>query len=513
MSPRRTRAVLLAAALLLTVMPLAAQVRREVRIGIANVPAAVDPIVSADGAPALIARQVFDTLVAWRELSTDVEGALATRWVVSRDGLKWTFTLRENARFHDGSPLTAHDVAQSFERHLKPEDLQTPAGAVWGPLLRGVPGVVKHMRAPDPRTVEIALTQPYAPLLSVLAHPGFGVARRVSTEGGGARFVGSGPYRIVDSSPGRLALEAAPGHWAGAPRTDRLVFLETGTDDQAEAELEARSLDIWFPAGAPRRSEGALSVPGLRVGYLAFQTEKEPFSRRAVRHAMAAALDPAILSGPLDRAAVPLLSFLPPGVWARREGSPVIGSGRDAAKRFLVEGGWPKGFKPTMLVALPPGMPDATRLAETIAQLLGAADIPVQVRMEAPDSARAVLQAGDYELALTETTVSSGDPHLLLYPLSTSESASKGPRALNYSYYRNPRLDDMLIRASQLGFRPERERLYRRAQSTLAQDLPWVPVYVRLHWAVARSDVRGLRLHPTGLPRLTGVRLEAGTLP
>ena len=43
----------------------------------------------------------------------------------------------------------------------------------------------------------------------------------------------------------------------------------------------------------------------------------------------------------------------------------------------------------------------------------------------------------------------------------------------------------------------------------LAEEVPWLPLYVRLLWAVARPEVRGLRLHPTGLPRLTAVSLEA----
>ena len=91
---------------------------------------------------------------------------------------------------------------------------------------------------------------------------------------------------------------------------------------------------------------------------------------------------------------------------------------------------------------------------------------------------------------------------------STSEGAAKGPRALNYSFYRNPRLDDVLARASQLTFRTERQRLYQRAQAMLAEDLPWLPVYVRLQWAVARPEVKGLRLHPTGISRLDGVSLD-----
>ena len=66
----------------------------------------------------------------------------------------------------------------------------------------------------------------------------------------------------------------------------------------------------------------------------------------------------------------------------------------------------------------------------------------------------------------------------------------------------------MLIRASQIAFRPERARLYQRAQGVLSEELPWIPLYVRLVWAVARPEVRGFRLHPTGLPRLTTVSLE-----
>ncbi len=482
------------------------QIRRELRIGAPGVPAALDPAVAVDGTGPLIARHVFDTLVAFRDRTTDVEPALATRWKVSRDGLVWTFTLREDARFHDGAPLTAADVVASFERHLRSEG--TARSPVWATLLRGVPGVVKEIRAGEGRTVHFVLVQPYAPLLTVLAHPGFGVVRTV-THPDGPRLVGTGPYRIVDASAGRLALEAVPGYWGGPPRADRLVFLEMAADEHAEAELDARGVDVWFPASVPRRSELTLSIPGTQVGYLAFQTEKEPFSRRAIRQALAAALDPAVLATGMDRFAVPLQSFLPPGIWGRREGSPVLGGGtREKVRRLLTEGGWPKDFKPTLLFATEPS--GLARGAVSIQTALVGAEIGVQLRPESPDAVRAALQAGQHELALVEGTVVGGDPHLFLYPLSTSEGAIKGPRALNYSFYRNPRLDELLARASQLSFRVERERLYQRAQGILAQDVPWLPIYVRLLWAAARPEVRGLRLHPTGFHRLTGVWIDAG---
>jgi ABC-type transport system substrate-binding protein len=252
---------------------------------------------------------------------------------------------------------------------------------------------------------------------------------------------------------------------------------------------------------------GALSRPGLRVGYLAFQTEKEPFSRKKIRHAVAAALDPAVIGVALDNSAVPLPSFLPAGVWARREGSPVLGGTRETVRTLLADG-WPKGYTATMLVSDEPGPVNLSRLAATLGTALEAVGIPVAVSTESADKVRATLQAGEHEMALIETTVVGGDPHLFLFPLSTSEGASKGPRALNYSFYRNPRLDDVLVRASQLSFRAERARLYQRAQALLADDLPWLPIYVRLEWGVARPEVRNLRLHPTGVHRLHNVSLD-----
>ncbi len=480
--------------------------RREVRLAAPGLPATIEPVTALEGAPALIARQVFDTLVAFRESTTDVEPSLATRWTVSRDGLVWSFTIRERVRFHDGTPLTAAAVAASFERHLKAAAQSVPT--VWAALLRGAPGVVKDVKAADARTVQFTLVQPYAPLLTLLAHPAFGVAREVAGADGATRVIGTGPYRVTETSPGRIVLEAVPTSWGGPPRAERLVFLEVADDDNAEAEFDAGALDVWFPVTAPRRAQWALSVPGPRVGYLAFQTEKEPFSRKKIRQAVAAAIEPAVIGVALGSGAVPLQSFLPAGIWARREGSPVLGGTRKQVAALLAEGRWPSGFTPTLVMPNEGGSVDLKALAEALERTLKENDIPVTLRLEAEPAAAEARRAGDHDMAIAEASVAGGDPHLLLYPLSTSEGASRGPQALNFSFYRNPRLDDMLIRASQLAYRPERQRLYQRAQAILAEEMPWVPLYVKLLWAVARPEVRGLRLHPSGFHRLNTVGFE-----
>lgn len=484
--------------------PAAGQFAHELRVAVGALPAIPDPATAVEGVTPLIGRQVFETLVQYKDGGSDIEPGLAIQWSSSRDGLTWTFTLRDGVRFHDGSLLTARDVVRSFERQMSPDHpLHPNPAAVWPRLLRGLPGVVKEVRARDARTVQIQLLLPYAPLLTVLAHPGFAVVK----EGSAPWWLGTGPFRVTELTSGRIVLEANPGYWGGPPRLDRIVFAEV-TDDQAQADLDGGRVDLWIPPVAPSKLEGALSVPGWQVGLLALETEKDPFSKKKIRRAVAAALDPALIAAAVEGAAVPLQSLLPPGVWGRREGSPIMLADAREARRLLAEAQARSGITVTLLASDAPGVIDQARLVEAIRHALSAAGISVQVRMESPEVIAQLSQAGDHEMLLTDALVAGGDPHLFLYPLSTSEGATKGPGALNFSFYRNSRLDDPLIRASQLAWRPERFRLYQRAQIILADELPWIPLYVRLHWAVARPEVRGLRLHPSGFHRLDRVWIE-----
>src|SRR6266853_4706758 len=264
------------------------------RVGLPSIPTVLDPATALEGPMPFIARQVFDTLVQYRDGSSDIEPGLAIQWTVSRDGLSWTFRLREGVRFHDGTPLHARQVAESLDRIIVPAHPLAPSPNPAGPrLLRGAPGVVKEILTPDQRTVQINLLLPYAPILTVLAHPVFSVAHSGT---GAMRWIGTGPYSVSEVSPGRITLDANPSYWAAPPRSARLAFLEAGDSGRAQADLDSRGLDLLIPAGAPSRMQGALSVPGWRIGYLAMQTEKEPFKRKKVRQAIAAALSPAAIT-------------------------------------------------------------------------------------------------------------------------------------------------------------------------------------------------------------------------
>lgn len=478
------------------------------RVGLPSLPASLDPATAVEAPAALVVRQVFDTLVRYREGGSDVEPGLAIQWSVAKDGLVWTFRLREGVRFHDGTPLTAQHVVASLERQVFPGQPGAPSAPTVAPrLLRGSPGVVREIKALDTRTVRIQLGLPYAALLSVLAHPGLSVALQGTGDDGAPRWLGSGPFAVAEIGPGRIILEANRAHWAGPPRLARLVF--TATDDaRAVADLDARALDVWIPEGTPSRAAGAVSVPGWRIGYLALQTEKDPLSRRKARQAIAAAIDPGQVGSAMERSATPLQSFLPPGLWGGRTGASITLGDPAAARKLLGEAGLARGLSSTLLLLGGAGAEEQARLGEVIRSALGAAGIALQLQPLAAGDIMPLVQNGEHQMALMEARAEAGDPHFLLYPLSASEAAVKGPAAWNLSFYRNARLDDLLIRASQLSFRPERQRVYGRAQATLAEDLPWIPLYVRLLWAVARPEVRNLRLHPSGQHRLDRVTLE-----
>ena len=195
--------------------------------------------------------------------------------------------------------------------------------------------------APDDRTVVFRFKQPYAPLLLQLDVTEAPIVPRHVYQGSdpqtnpaNARPIGTGPFALTEASQGRVVLDANPTYWGGAPRSTRLVFVDTGDDARGEAMLDTQSADVVLLSTAPARPSGALSVPSWRIGYVALNTEKEPFKLVKVRRAVAAALDPALIAPAVSPIGVPLLSFLPLGVWGRRDGPPVLEASSANAKRL-----------------------------------------------------------------------------------------------------------------------------------------------------------------------------------
>src|SRR5262249_49067436 len=174
----------------------------------------------------------------------------------------------------------------------------------------------------------------------------------------------------------------------------------------------------------------------------------------------------------LGRSARPLAGYLPPGAWAARDVPRPFDPAR--AKRLFAQLG---AVDPALTLLVPdlPGGPDAARLAEALRASLQAVGFRPPGRVEPADAALRATRRGEAEIGLIPAELELDDPHVLLRPLLASDTTAAG-NATNLAFFRSPIVDGMLGRASQLGFRPERLRLYQRLQAYLAEEVPYVPL-------------------------------------
>jgi peptide/nickel transport system substrate-binding protein len=482
----------------------------ELRVGVPRLPVTLDPTAATTPIDAMLARLLFEGLVTVDDRG-EIAPALAGGWTVSRDGLTWTFRLREDIRLSTGVALSTDDVVAALAPRISAEEPAEPAPA-WVRPFRGATRVVQEIRRGDaPGTVQLQLSQPYAALLAVLAHPALAVAAAAEDAGSGP--LGTGPYRVTEAGPGRIVLDTVPGPGRAAPRSERIVIVEVTDEAAALTGLAlGGALDVWLPAAAPSAPSPGLQVlsgPSWQIGLLALRSDQGVFRQKAARQAAALALDPAALQQALGWTARPLAQYLPPGAWAVREVPRSFDLGR--ARKLLAQlGAADLGL--TLMVPDLTGGPEGARLAEALRASLAAAGFRPRVRIEPADAAAAALRRGESDLGVIETRLEVDDPHILLRPLLASDAATPGS-ATNVAFLRSPLVDGMLGRASQLGFRPERLRLYQRLQAHLAEEVPYLPLYVRLQWLVARPEVRDAGLQPSGLHRLERFWVEPAAPP
>lgn len=173
--------------------------RRCLRYAIsADIPV-LDPHMSDLPEAGMVFRQIYDTLVYRDNDSDQLLPGLATDWQVSQDGLTYTFQLRQDVAFHDGSAFTAAAVAQNIERIFHPES--SPS------LARELLGSLQQVDILDDHTVRLRLSEPRAALLDGFAQPFLGMASPTALERyDGFRYQynqsGTGPFILEDYLPG-----------------------------------------------------------------------------------------------------------------------------------------------------------------------------------------------------------------------------------------------------------------------------------------------------------------------
>ncbi len=191
---------------------------------------------------------MYDYLIGYsmEDMSPEATG-LAEDWETSEDGLTWTFTVRDGVTFNDGEPLTAEDVAYTYNRILD----GGPEAATWGNYLTSV----EKITAPDDQTVVMELSKPNAvlPLLPIPIIPEHvwskvdekSVKSFANEPKGGDPVVGSGPFQLVEGTAGgsTTRFEVREDYWKGTPHLDEVVFRVFKSNDSATQALIKGEVD------------------------------------------------------------------------------------------------------------------------------------------------------------------------------------------------------------------------------------------------------------------------------
>lgn len=475
-------------------------------------PGGLDPHGVPGSGQNVILPYLFDTLV-YRNTDNTYAPFLAESWDISEDGVQITFVLRENVRFHDGTPLDAEAVKFTFER-IKTQGQRSP--------LASLVQTITAIDAIDARTVRFTFSEPSSTFLSSIstAYAGILSPTAVGTQGEafGQKPVGSGPYMLEKWEPGvAITLVKNPEYaWAppvvenqGAPHIDRLVFKVIPDVSQQIAAYEAGEVDILFvnqPSHVARLQQD--SNTDLRetvlnsLIYLGFHTQKPPFDDVRVRQAFSHAVNKeelvqVALGGVGEAAFAPLAPTLPGFDPALKEYE--LGYDPEQAKTLLAEAGftqsedgvWTRDGQALKAVLLTSTRPPNPALATVLQSQLKAVGVTVEIQALDSTAASEAATAGNFDLLLWRYDWSDAD--VLRVYLSSSRIGRT-----NRNFYSNPRVDELLERAAHELDDAARDVLYLEAQQILLAEAPWQPLYVPTDYMAIRTEVSGVVLGPMG---------------
>jgi len=182
----------------------AAPPKDAIVIGLLAEPVTMDPPQITDLNSARITKRMFEGLTAQELGSYKIVPGLAKSWEISKDGLTYTFNLRENVKFHDGTPFTAEAVKFCFDRQMNEQGPYYKTGTY--PYVKGFLGNVASVEVINPLTLQIRLKAPLTPFLQYLAHQSLFVYSPEALKKYGKDMVkhpiGTGPFKLDAWEPG-----------------------------------------------------------------------------------------------------------------------------------------------------------------------------------------------------------------------------------------------------------------------------------------------------------------------
>jgi peptide/nickel transport system substrate-binding protein len=440
----------------------------------------------------IAANHIFDTVV--KHEGDGYVPALATEWSAT-DDLTWSFTIRSDATFSDGSPVTAGDIKASIERVVA---LEGPLAPLWSSLA--------SVEAPDDTTLVITTATPFGGMLTNLSLLYVTPASLTGEDGFFLAPIGSGPFTVASFEPGeRLTLAARPDHWGGAPSIDELVFREIPEVSSRVTALTTGEIDFtWgLPPDQVPQLEGqdgitVTTAPSLAHYFQWFNSSRPPFDDPKVRQAMWHAVDLQVI-----------VDALFPGMGALAQAPiqpPVFGFAANTpyaydpelARQLLTEAGYPDGFTTSMQWSATCCV-NIRELAQVLIDQWS--DIGVTVEPQEKEQAQWVedLLALNWDMNVGYNVTLTGDANFTIGRLYTC--------AANRTGYCSEELDGLIAQAQATIDDAERAALWAQAGTLIWEQALGITIMdVNQNYAYG-SRVSGFTPNDTGNPVFTTVTL------
>jgi len=477
--------------------------------GIAGAPLYLNPILSLyNEVDRALCSLLFDGLTQ-SDAHGNIEGNLARWWDVSEDGLIYTFYLRDDARWHDGAPVTAKDVLFTIQAIQDP-DYRGPAelAAFWRDV------AVDQINT---YTIRFTLPQPFAPFASYAtigilpehvlsdvsaadlpAHP-FNLAP-----------VGTGSFRFKEMNEDRLILERNPSDYRAQPYLDRLQFIFYPDEHAALAAYRAGEVDgvsrVLLDDLPKVLQDTSLTLHSAPLaGYTAvfLDTQSPLFADRVVRQALLYATDrQQLIAQVLQGQGLVAHSPIPPYSWAYDADVPHYAYDPAQAARLLSEQGWleqedatarTKGSQKLAFTLLTDDNPSHVKVAQELARQWAAVGIIAEVEpIPAATLIRDHLRPRQFDAVLYEMRSLPIDPDP--YPFWHSTQAADPGQ--NLSRLRSAEIDLLLEEGRLNGDVQARKRLYDEFQVRFAEEVPALLLYYPVYHYALSNRVRNVQLAP-----------------
>ncbi|MGV1770493.1 peptide ABC transporter substrate-binding protein [Agrobacterium vitis] len=482
--------------------------------GNAGEPKSLDPAHISIDIEGFVIHDMFEGLTTHDANGKIVPGA-AESWKVSDDGTVYTFKIRDNAKWSDGSPVTAEDFQFAMRRLEDPKTAAEYANLLY-PIKNAE--AVNTGKAPvdqlgikivDAKTLEITLERSTPYFLQLMAHYTSLPISKANYEKFGDQFVkpgnmvNNGAFKLESHVPNdKLVVAKNDQYWdAKNVKLDKVIFYPIEDDAAAVRRYEAGELDVVynFSADQLKRLRAAYNSqvhvdPGLATYYYTFDMRQEPMSDVRVRKALSMAVDRDFLSSEIySGAQLPLYSMVPPGMEGyEKPAAPDFASlsqidREDKAVELMKEAGYGQGGKPLNLEIRYNTNTNHERVATAIADMWKTtfgAKVSL-VNLDVASHYSYLKEGGKYSVARAGWGADYADPeNFLALTISTNTT-------FNYSHWNNPEFDALMKKSYDEKDQKVRMELMHKAEQILVDQQPVAPLMNTANLWLVSSKVSG----------------------